>query len=338
MNISIDEFAQWYSGADYSIAAPTPITCTQCNIPPEVRGEEYVCPSCFRILGFAESHYAVDSHESDGCWYSKSNDPTRDIRDRVYELFISRREQRAVTLSTKMGIKYKAGSILLDQNHELLRTLPSNEVLWAVAYQFAEIRRKAWESRTTFVKCGNVRDEVLTALLINECAKHEHLNKREITEFMGLRANASHRGNTLLMEQVKLGHFAFDDFATARRYRINVLYKCTLGAYLVERYGVDSMFRAVLSARYLNLLYAILDTSLENHICVTCQLQSKIIGTIWFIMRAAHIQKTVREIEQAVRIKRGTFLKFTYVITQHRLLYAIARHYLPYLTDNTGRQ
>jgi hypothetical protein len=150
---------------------------------------------------------------------------------------------------------------------------------------------------------------------------------------MGLPTDGFSRGKKLLMEQVSAGNFVLEDDDVTRANRVETVYGCTLGKYLLERYGAQSRTRVLIGARYLRAMHVIVEASLRHHICTNCHLQSKIAGAVWFIVRACSIPLTAREIDAAVRIKRCTFAKFAKAIKTSPRLCAIVAHFFPHLRN-----
>ena len=317
--------------------------CPKCLIAMEIQNDEYVCTECLRIFTFADCHISSSqpfTRHKDIKRYA-SNDPLSEQYASIYDQLIARREEYITSRAKKLGIEYEPNSILTGTASAAIYALaPSTSVIISAIKQYMEIQRKAAETGKAFVKCGEVRDEVIALLIFMECSKTEQRSKREIAELVGLRTDGFSRGYGQLMHQVAAGNFVFDADDIICRDKTVALFKKTLGLYLDAKYGENSdtkmpaaskrVFHTILYNSFLQMIQHIVKASIENSICVKSRLQSKIVGTIWFIIRAMHYPISAKQIDAASRgIKRFTFLKFSRAIKARAKLRKIARFYIP---------
>ncbi len=316
--------------------------CAKCKIAMEIRDEQYECPSCGRIGSFIESHIVCTSQKfgsemHGGGGFRVQSDPLSDQRSRIFETLVERREAYLHMIAAKQGLVYVTGTSLIDEKNALSSFVPSTAILVAVAQNFSEILRKSQEKGSQFTKRKNIKNEVLAVLLHKECEKTEPFAKSKIAEMMGLRTDGFSRGYELLRLQVADGNTTLDDEGAICENKVNVYYAKILGQYFEEK-SHDPTYLTAPICPYLSkicfwFVRRVVNYAIKNQIGYQSQVQSKIVGAIWFAIRAMRLQITSSQLEalscgQATGgIKKATFLKFALEIQKNKRLFSIAQRY-----------
>lgn len=325
--------------------------CPTCGIAMDICNDDYICKQCKRITR-SDRHFSTESQKysnRDSRRYYSSSDPQREQRDSVYESLVAHREEYLAALAAKYEIPYVPNSSLVDGASELSAHVPTTATLINVAAIYHDIQRKSSENGgTSFVRRGDVKHEILAAILFFECIKGEEMrSKREIAEMMGLRSDGFSRGYEQLRKQAAIGNMDLYNEDKLCEHMIVYYFRITLGAYM------DSAFAAVRNApensqQYISSYHLLLEESRDifmrfiqeiincahrNHIGTKSLLQSKIVGIIWFIIQMTHYPISAQQIDMASGgIKKGTFLKFSRIILADPRLRRIAKRYFPQLS------
>jgi len=316
-----------------------PNICPNCLIPMDTQGNEYVCGQCKCIAAHTESYMASEFMQY-GCRdlrrHYGSSDPLGAQRVGVYENLITRRETYLKVVAERRGIPYVANSAMVDSARDLSALAPSTHILINVAKIYNEIQRKALTKGAPFIRRGDVKNEILAAILFVECGKSEQRSKKEIAEMMGLRTEGFSRGYEQLLLQSADGNVTLDSDEEICEHKISYYYERTIGAYIVARYnapgGATELLRDVLNSYNLKFIRCIIRNALKHHIGVQSQLQSKIVGTIWFLICTMRYPLTTQYLDaRSGGIKKGTFLKFSHTIAKSARLRHIAKNYFAHL-------
>lgn len=335
-DVSLLEFARSTQSKNIETKLASNI-CPQCRTTMEIQNDEYVCMECLRIFTYADCHMSSSqpfSYHKEPKRYG-SNDPLNEQYANIYNQLIARREEYIISQAKKLNIEYEPNSILIGNvSPQLTILVPSTTMIINTVKQYMEIQSKSIKSSVSFVKCGEVKDEVLALLMFMECSKYEQRSKREIAELMGLRTDGFSRGYGQLMQQVAAGNFHFDTDDIICRNKTETIFKKTLGLFLETKFREPTLSNqikyTILYNSFLQLIQQIIKASIKHNICIRSRLQSKIVGTIWFIIRAMHYPITAKQIDFASHgIKRFTFLKFSRAILKNARLRRIARFYIP---------
>ena len=321
--------------------------CPDCNIAMETQGDEYVCSQCKRIVQHVDCHltselvYGAARNRSYG-----TSDPMRAQRNNVYEHLVAHREKYLQVVAARHSIPYVANCSLVDDAKELSALAPSMPILARVAKIYNEIQCKAASKGTPFVRRGEVKNEILAVLLFMECDKSEQRSKREITEMMGLRTEGFSRGHEQLLVQASEGNFASDCDDEICENRIKSYYGRTLGVIIDAEFSDEiaaacdvsgpaiAQLRDTIHEFNLRFIRSIIKSALASSTGVQSQLQSKIVGTIWFVVRAMNYQITAPQLDKmSGGIKKGTFMKFAQIIHRRKALRFIAKKTFRHLRD-----
>lgn len=314
--------------------------CPTCHIPMEIQSDEYICSQCGRIVQHIDGHLSNEASQMgrhDLRRYYSSSDPLKAQRSGVYESLVAHRETYLKMIAQRRGVEYVQNSALVGTD-EICAAAPSTSILMNVARIYNDIQRKALAKGMPFVRRGDVKNEILAAILFVECNRSEQRSKREIAEMMGLHTDGFSRGYEQLLRQAADGNVSLDDDAKVCENKITFYYGRTLGAYIAQQFddacaGVSmALIRETLNGFYTRFIQRIIASSIKHHIGVQSQLQSKIVGAIWFIIVAMHYPITTQKIDvMSGGIKKGTFIKFSRAIIRSARLRHIAKRFFPHL-------
>jgi hypothetical protein len=182
-------------------------------------------------------------------------------------------------------------------------TIPAT-ITAIVAKTYNELQKLTADGIINASYRGNVKDQILAALIYFTCLKHGIArSRREVKEFMGLdHTSGITQGEAIVRGLNANGH-------------IDVVVTETAG---------------IRAARYLEALK--IPTGVEfiadcvsfaedNFLCVQSQLNSKVVGALWLFIRYSRINVTDDEIEAVAGTRRSTFMKFVSLV--------MSREYFP---------
>lgn len=312
--------------------------CVDCGVSMDIQGDQYTCPQCGRIGGYSESHIvdtgAMKSQGATG--YRYQSDPLGNQQTQMYEMLISLRERYLSKLAAQQGQTYEARSAIADDSKNPLCALaPSTDIFMQVACQYCEIIRKSQDNGGKFKKRKNVRKEILAVLMLRACEKGTPFAKSKIAEMLGLGTDGFSRGYEILrmLEAEGIASGEGNDMYTTK---LKFYYARTLESYFNSENKPQSQ---QLSRICYWFARRIVYYSLRNQIGYRSQIQSKVVGAIWFAICALHLPITCRQFEEMVccdtagGIKKTTFLRFASEIKRNAGLMRIALHYFPFLCN-----
>lgn len=320
--------------------------CPTCHIIMDIYNDDYICQQCKCIIT-SDRHFSVESTKYgsiDGRYYYNSSDPQKEQRNNVFDCLVACRETYLKKLSIKHGISYIPDSSLIDNVSELSSLVPSTATLIKCASIYHDIQRKVHENGETFTKRGDVKNEILAAILFFECIKNEEMrNKREIAELMGLPSDGFSRGFEQLRRQASKNNITFYREDKLCAHMIVYYFRTILGTYLDMQISmiinsnypqnyIQSAIQTINLARdlFVRFIRRIIKCSNKYHIGINSQPQSRIVGTIWLIVNIEKYSITSQQIDVASGgIKKGTFLKFSRVILTNPRLIIIAKRFFP---------
>lgn len=322
--------------------------CPTCHIAMDICNDDYVCQQCRRIFP-SDRHFSTEVTKfgtRDSRYYS-SSDPQREQRDGVFDGLVACRETYLRILAERRGITYVPNSSLIDGACAIGSFAPSTTTLLRCAEIYHDIQRKVCNSGETFTRRGDVKNEILAAILFFECIKREEMrSKREIAELMSLPNDGFSRGYEQLRRQAAKNNITLYSEDRLCAHMITYYFRTILGAYLDQQIATISSMdqpqqyitdaqQIVNDARttFTKFVRQIIKCSNRCHIGINSQLQSRIVGTIWFIIRMVGYPITAQQIDSASGgIKKGTFLRFSRMILTDRRLLAVARQFFPQLS------
>lgn len=174
----------------------------------------------------------------------------------------------------------------------------SLDVLQSVAARYNSIQKLIKESSTInekFVRRGDIKNEILAALIYFECVRQNNPRKRsDIALFMGLPIQGFSRGEDTLRNLAANKFFDIPE--------------CDHIVGYTERY-----FEAlrIENPKYDAFVIAIVKRSVELNICVSSQIPSRVAGAIYIVITQCKLASTVADLELAAdNTKKNTFMKF----------------------------
>lgn len=177
---------------------------------------------------------------------------------------------------------------------------PKN-ILRDVAEEYNKIQQhifiNAEGKETKFVKRGNVKDEILGALLYYKCVTENMTRKRkDIAEFMKLPNNGISSGEETLSTLNATGVISIP---------VNVNPCESYTELYLERLELDPKL-------YKDFIVELIGRAVELNVGMSSIMNSKVIGTIWLIVQKQKLKIPYTEIEtKCDGIKKNTFMKFT---------------------------
>jgi hypothetical protein len=279
--------------------------CPDCKIPMDIVGLEYQCNGCGRMAIVVESSSKEDIssgrlHISTGSSKGKFYNPIADY---------SKTQRKALSDQfSKLQADY------MDRNRDYI-AIP-NRVLDSACDLYNTIQKKVMQrdDGTTiiindstddssaqskckkFVRRGTIKDEILAALIYIQC-QNEGVSrkKKDIAAFMKLSTQGFSRGEDILRNLKAQGviDLAMDD---------------EQGSGYIERY----LTTLDIDLKYIGFINEIVELSEVNHICMTSQTGSKIVGTIWILIKLLNLKINAKQLESATdNTKKNTFDKFS---------------------------
>ena len=290
--------------------------CPDCNDTMESIGIDYQCKSC----GLTVSNGTLSAHGT-----GDSNGGSIKVTTGA-----SRGKYRNVNSNYSKTQKKNILSQLYYQQEQFTGAKFPRNVLNAAAEQYNLIQKKIkldidttdekldGTDKKKFVRRGNMKDEILAALIYFEGIRENNIRKRkDIAVFMGLSTCGFSRGEDIIRDLEAEGHIdipvddePIDGFA---------------GRYL-EALEIDNI-------HYVNFIIDIVQRSNEKKIGMGSQISSKVVGAIWAIIVKLGLEINAHQLEKcADNTKKNTFIKFYKLIDSNINLFAdIFRKYeIPY--------
>lgn len=287
--------------------------CTECKLPMELAGTEYLCPTCGVVEIIDVDSYKnhedtvtgslrITTGQNKGRFYNVTGDYTKTQRKMIHTQLIHH------------SSKYAGPAIPLN-------------VLNATADQYNKIQKLVTEDdydengeicgQKKFVRRGNVKDEILAALLYFECIREGLVRKkRDIANFMGLTTSGFSRGENIL-------------------YSLDLEGKLELPKDINPAAGFADRYLEALGLedpRYLKFVVALVGESEKKNIGMNSQISSKTVGAIWVLINKCKLNITSLALEKAAdNTKKNTFAKFYNIVVGNMSIFAhvFAEHGIP---------
>lgn len=277
--------------------------CPDCKIPMVILGLEYQCDICGRMSIMVEESSKEDIttarlHISSGSSKGKFYNPITD--------YSKTQKKSLIDQFSKLQAEY------VDRHRDYI-AIP-NRVIDSVCDIYNTIQKKAMQrdDGTTiivdndsdnidqeckkFVRRGTIKDEILAALIYIQC-QNEGMSrkKKDIATFMKLSTQGFSRGEDILRNLKAQGV-------------IDLAMDGEQGSGYIERY----LTTLNIDLKYTNFINEIVELSEINHICMTSQTGSKVVGTIWVLIKMLKLKITAKQLEAATdNTKKNTFDKFS---------------------------
>jgi hypothetical protein len=250
----------------------------------------------------------------------------------VSDHLLARREVYVRDLARIAGIEYIPGSSLVGaQSAELRDRVPSVEVMMSAAHVYCVMRERAETDKQPFPRSsGGARDELLAAIIFHECNKVKCYVRRDISNMMNLRSDGMEHGYEQLATLAKLGsgYFTLETEDESRESKIRYYYGQILAPIIDKTYVTVPSVAQSIASRHMSFISDVIRCANANFIGMQSQLQSKIVGAIWFIITSGCYRVTANIVDaKSGGIKKTTFTKFANAIYTSPVLMAIARDY-----------
>ena len=200
---------------------------------------------------------------------------------------------------------------ILDQLYENNRLYKGekfpNDLLIKVANEYNEIQKIIFDenNKKKFVKRGDIKDEILGALIKYECMK-EHIPRKNkaICEFMRLSSSGISRGESILRNLYLDG-------------KVDILVNLEPNNDYVDVY----MKRLkITNLNYINFVKDLVDECIRRKIGINSMLTSKIAGCIWILIVHESLNITMSQLETAADgIRKNTWIKFSNLVEKNIL-------------------
>ena len=272
--------------------------CPECEIPMILAGSDYQCQECGLVQPFAESE--------------KNHDDTVSGSIRISTGTNKGRFYNTTGDYTKIQMKIILDQLKANQATYVGANIPFN-VLKAAATQYNRIQKFITEDdldangklrgQKKFVRRGNIKDEVLAALIYFEGVREKVIRKKkDIAVFMKLPTFGFSRGEDILRNLHAEG-------------KINIPVDDEPIDGYVDRYmdglGLDNQ-------QHIQFVIDIVNESETHKLGMTSQLSSKIVGAMWILVVKCNMKITHAQLEKATdNTKRNTFNKFYNVVMQN---------------------
>ena len=276
--------------------------CTDCGVPMTLSGNEYQCPDCGQVIQSlwdmckdndetVSSGIKISTGKNKGKFYNITSDYSKIQKKLILEQ-LSR---------NKLAFSGNAFS---------------QDILEAAATQYNNIQKLITEkevdengtikNQKKFVRRGNIKDEIISALIYFECIRKGIVRKKkDIAMFMRLPTHGFSRGEDILRNLHALG-------------KIDIPVNNEPVNGYAERY-LESL---ALDEKYLDFIKSVIETADKHKICVGSQIGSKIAGVVWIIVSTQNIKCSISDVEKACdNTKKNTFIKFTRAIYNNPLLF-----------------
>jgi len=168
--------------------------------------------------------------------------------------------------------------------------------------------REEGDNTKKWVKRGRIKRETLGAILYYVLIKHGVAReKNDVIKFMGFNSGGLSKGFQIIEELVKLGHIddlaPYIDFNTSNSF--------------IERY---LSLLQLNNPNYEKFIIDIINESVKRRIGLNSYNNSKIVGTIYLLIKKLNLNITIEQIENACDKKRkNTFNNFTVAIEENIL-------------------
>lgn len=276
--------------------------CPDCNVPVILSGVERSCPKCGLTSVHTErsdtiihSNIKRSAGGSKGKFYATNNDYTKTQRKTIINQLL---------VNNKYREAQSDGS-----------PFPKN-ILTKTAEQYNGIQQIV-EGQKKFVRRGDIKNEILAALIYFNCIKEGISRKRkDCATFMGLEVEGISRGESILRELCAEG-------------KINIEMEEESVSGYAERY-VEALG---LDGSYIEFIIDLVNSTEELHIGMNSQISSKVVGAIRIVIQKKRLAIADDQIEKATdNTKKNTFNKFYKTVFDNieSLSDVFSRHNIPY--------
>lgn len=291
--------------------------CPDCKIPMEISGTEYNCKNCGMTRKNEKETY---DHETAGS----------------ANIHISTGRNRGQIYNNNSDYTKAQKKSILDQlnrnSAEYNGTMIPHNVLNATATQYNNIQKFITEdeidgdgnvkNQKKFVRRGNIKDEVIAALLKWEGRREGiFLKNRDIAKFMKLSTQGFARGEDIIRTLVAEGKIDLPmDDDSVEGFCDRYLEALNIEEPQYSKYGV--------------FIKDLIEESENRKIGMNSQISSKVVGAIWIIIINCNLNISSQQLEKATdNTKKNTFVKFYKSVTENLNVFApiFTKHSIPKL-------
>jgi hypothetical protein len=285
--------------------------CPDCNVPMTPSGtSEYVCNDCGRITQYTADGCKDHSEAVNTC----IRICTGANKGRFYNINGDYDRTRKKIISDQL---------MQNQNNYSGNAFPIN-ILKAAATQYNNIQKIVEDDigengeikgQKKFVRRGNIKDEVLAALIYFECIREKLVRKKkDIAAFMNLPTNGFSRGEDILRTIHAEGKI---DIPCDEEEPIEGF---------VDRYmealGLEKQ-------NYSDFVVELVMESERKKMGMNSQVSSKIVGAISLIISVCKLNINTQQLERACdNTKKNTFTRFTKLVQNNMAVFGpiFAKH------------
>lgn len=305
---NLDAFIERYHDEGCEIQDPPQGVCVECNIPMMIEGFEYVCSSCGRCEFRENQIDRCDSAQSIRInrgkniqYYNLAPDYSKLQRKIIADFFEARQK------ISRVHIPRSIIADVIDIYNNIQKTAVIHDFMTPVAGELPDAELIGPSRR--FVRRGEVKNEILAALIYYQCNKKGLIRKKHaIAEFVGLKTDGFAKGEDILRGLYSSGAISIniDD--------ADKIIVGTVNRYLA-RLGLDDEWY---TSRYRDFVCELVELSEIQKIGMNSQISSKVIGALWVLVLNFHPNIQIREFEESVDgTKKNTFNKFCKNIFQY---------------------
>lgn len=309
--------------------------CYQCNIAMIVEGVEYRCIECGLTLArdvvddttdldeIIGGKVKISTGSSRGKYYNFGANYTQTQKKAVIDHLMQLQKkqielarscqsgQRSYTVETRVDSDPAA-----ENTQTTVATTPTTaqkpiiiptSILSKAAESYNEIQKNDGCNKK-FVRRGNVKDQILAALIQYHCIKEGiSYKKSQIARFMGLETDGFSQGESILTD-------------LAARGLIDIEQNEEPIDGFVEKY-LDTL--SINTPAHRGFVIEIVTRSEERKVGMNSQIPSKIAGTIWLLICRLNLKITAKSLEAAADdTKKSTFIKFYNTVIHHIDMFA----------------
>lgn len=278
--------------------------CPDCQIAMILAGSEYSCANCGQVKQFMADSCSNHEETASGmiCVASGSR------KSRIYNIS---------TDYTKTQKKFILEQLMQNRANFKGTAIPTN-VLQAAATQYNTIQKFITEDmydsqgnvvgKKKFVRRGNIKDEILAALIYFECIREGLVRKkRDIAIFMRLPNYGFSRGEGIVRELHEKG-------------KIDI----PVNEEPIDGF-VDRYFEALNMENDpgKDFVVELVEESERKKVGMSSQLSSKAAASLWIYITKRGIKITSQQLERAAdNTKKNTFMKFVKTVQSNMKIFA----------------
>jgi len=293
--------------------------CVECKIPMNLIASDYNCPTC----GLVQENSAPNA--------------TRDVNGNTsVKISVGGRKGRVYNVTTDYSKTQKKQvlDLLIHNNNMYTGFKFSRDILTKVATAYNSVQKSSTsvqmpDGKITlkkFVRRGNIKGEILAALVYYECIRAGATRKKkDIALMMRLPSGGFSSGETILRMLYHQG-------------KIDI----PIDSHPVEDY-LDRYLEAlnIENTTYREFILEIVNHSISIHLGLNSQISSKIVGVLWIVISHCGLNISAAALEQAADgIKKSTFTRFSKIIESNSTMFIhiYQKHGVPLAAISTKKR